>query len=167
MRGRVRERQVETPSAAKAPKAELWRAEAQQALTIALNDADDDIASGAAIALGMAGDPGDAAPLVSLVLDVRRGQQVREGAALALGFLPVEQGGDATRQALEAVASDDHSPERLRGFSVYALGLRGEIVATDITRSSPAFHTADAGVIVPKADAPDYIPALLEHLPVA
>jgi carbamoyl-phosphate synthase large subunit len=42
-----------------------------------------------------------------------------------------------------------------------ALGLRGEIVATDITRSSPAFHTADAGVIVPKADAPEYIPALL------
>ena len=43
-----------------------------------------------------------------------------------------------------------------------ALGLRGGIVATDITRSSPGFQTADAGVIVPKADAPEYVPALLE-----
>jgi len=42
------------------------------------------------------------------------------------------------------------------------LKLKGEIVASDITKTSPAFHTADVGVTVPTVDMPDYIPALLE-----
>jgi carbamoyl-phosphate synthase large subunit len=42
------------------------------------------------------------------------------------------------------------------------LALRGKIVATDITRTSPGFQVADAGVIVPGAAAPEYIPALLK-----
>jgi carbamoyl-phosphate synthase large subunit len=43
-----------------------------------------------------------------------------------------------------------------------ALGLTGKLIATDITSTSPAFHAADEGVLVPRAEAPEYISALLE-----
>lgn len=42
------------------------------------------------------------------------------------------------------------------------LKITGRIVASDITKTSPAFHTADVGVTVPTVDMPDYVPALLE-----
>ena len=42
------------------------------------------------------------------------------------------------------------------------LGLHGKLIATDITDSSPAFHVADEGVIVPVVGTLEYIPKLLE-----
>ena len=42
------------------------------------------------------------------------------------------------------------------------LGLTSKILATDITTTSPAFHVADEGVLVPLAGCIEYIPALLE-----
>ena len=130
LHGRVRERAPTTPGlAAGAAHAELWRAEAQQALTMALSDPDEDVATSAAVALGKAGDPADAQLLVPLLLDAKRQQPVREAAALGLGLLPPEKGAAKARvalEALEALAADEQEPERLRGFAVYALGLRGE-----------------------------------------
>ncbi len=41
------------------------------------------------------------------------------------------------------------------------LGVSGKILATDITTSSPAFHKADKGLIVPTAGRMEYVPALL------
>ncbi len=141
--GRVLDRASTTPSGQPAkPRAELWRAEAQEVLTRALSDPDDDVASGAAIALGKAGDPADAAPLLAVLGNARRGQMVREGAALGLGLLPSESGSSNVRSALELVASDVHAPDRLRAFSVYALGLRGEAASApfllDSARSAGA-----------------------------
>jgi len=42
------------------------------------------------------------------------------------------------------------------------LELTGKLIATDITDSSPAFHAADEGVIVPRIGRIEYIPSLLE-----
>ena len=42
------------------------------------------------------------------------------------------------------------------------LELTGKLLATDITDSSPAFHAADEGLIVPRIGGIDYIPALLK-----
>lgn len=43
-----------------------------------------------------------------------------------------------------------------------AVGLRGKIVATDITPTSPAFQRADIRELVPSSGGIDYVPALLE-----
>src|SRR5678815_5201201 len=100
--------------------AEMWREQAQEALTLALSDTDDDVVSGAAVALGKAGDPGNAAPLIAVLTNSKRAQQSREGAALGLGLLTPEKGGTDVRSSLELVAADKRAPERLRGFAVYA-----------------------------------------------
>ena len=42
------------------------------------------------------------------------------------------------------------------------LGLKGKLVAADITSASPTFHVADVGVMVPTAGRIEYIPALLD-----
>jgi len=42
------------------------------------------------------------------------------------------------------------------------LGLTGQLIATDITRASPAFHAADRGVLVPSAGHVEYVPKLLD-----
>jgi carbamoyl-phosphate synthase large subunit len=42
------------------------------------------------------------------------------------------------------------------------LGLRGDVLATDITRLSSAFHAADRGFIVPRCTSPDFVPCVLE-----
>ena len=149
--GRVRDAQATTPAADGAPRAEMWRAKAQEALTLALSDPDDDVASGAAVALGKGGDAGDAAPLVALLLNARRAQQVREGAALGLGLLPAEKGGVDVRAALERVAADRGAPDRLRAFAVYALGLRGDAAAVPFlvdaaTASEPEWDVSVAGL---------------------
>ncbi len=44
------------------------------------------------------------------------------------------------------------------------LGVTGKIVGTDVTESSPAFHKADVGVIVPPVGDPEYLPALLKNV---
>jgi carbamoyl-phosphate synthase large subunit len=46
--------------------------------------------------------------------------------------------------------------------SMRELGIRGKIVAADITRTSPGFHTADAGVTLPGVESPEYVAALLK-----
>jgi carbamoyl-phosphate synthase large subunit len=42
------------------------------------------------------------------------------------------------------------------------LGVTGKIVTTDITRASPAFHTADLGIITPPVGSIEYVPGLLK-----
>ena len=51
--------------------------------------------------------------------------------------------------------------EAFRG-ALSQLGLKGKLVAADITSASPAFHAADVGVTVPTAGRIEYIPALLD-----
>ena len=41
------------------------------------------------------------------------------------------------------------------------LSLRGRIIATDVTDTSPGYHTADQGILVPGTDSPEYVGALL------
>jgi len=43
-----------------------------------------------------------------------------------------------------------------------ALDLEGNLVATDITSASPAFHKADKGILVPLAGRIEYVPTLLD-----
>ena len=105
----------------------MFKAEARAALVEALSDRDEDIASGAAIALGKDGDPTSAPILVTVLQDRKRQQPVREAAALALGLLRPDEG-PAARDARRALASivTGKAPERLRASAVYALGLRRE-----------------------------------------
>jgi len=42
------------------------------------------------------------------------------------------------------------------------LGLAGRVIAADATWASPAYHEADVGLVVPRADTDEYIPALLQ-----
>ena len=42
------------------------------------------------------------------------------------------------------------------------LGVEGTLVATDITDTSPAYHVADVGVLVPTVGRVEYIPTLLD-----
>jgi carbamoyl-phosphate synthase large subunit len=53
--------------------------------------------------------------------------------------------------------------ELLRAFrrAYRTLGLKGQILATDIQPLAPAFQVADASFIVPRLSAPEYIPELL------
>ena len=45
--------------------------------------------------------------------------------------------------------------------AMHKLRLGGRIIATDVTHTSPAFHTADEGVLLPPTDSPQYVDALL------
>ncbi len=42
------------------------------------------------------------------------------------------------------------------------LGMSGKLIAADVTSSSPAYHAADDGVLVPMAGRIEYIPSLLD-----
>ena len=44
------------------------------------------------------------------------------------------------------------------------VGAKGKIIATDVTRASPAYHKADVGLILPLVAQDRYIPDLLEHV---
>ncbi len=108
----------------------LWRAEVQAALHAALKSRNEDLASGAAVALGKLGDPSDGPTLARLLNDSKRQQPVREAAALALGLLPTDgPGADDARRVLAAVVRNGREPERLRAVAIYALGLRGEMAS--------------------------------------
>ena len=50
----------------------------------------------------------------------------------------------------------------MQGFAdaLKELGVKGKLVATDITPASPAFQKADAGVLVPPARRAEYLPTL-------
>lgn len=139
-----------TPGSHEAGDDTLWRAELVQALARTVDDDDEDIASGAIIALGKSGDSSQADTLARVLLDSRRRQSVRESAALALGLLPAT--GDeteSTRQALEEVARSDDEAPRLRGCAVYGLGMRGEI--TSLPFLVETVRTRDGGWDVPAA----------------
>ena len=42
------------------------------------------------------------------------------------------------------------------------LGIAGKLIATDITNTSPAYHVADEGILVPSVGRVEYTPALLD-----
>jgi len=108
----------------------MWRAEVQAALHVALSSSNEDLASGAAVALGKLGDSSDAPALARLLNDRTRQQPVREAAAVALGLLPTDsEAADDARRVLERVVRNRKEPDRLRAMSVYALGLRAELAS--------------------------------------
>lgn len=151
---------------------DLWRAEAQIALAAALNHDNEDIASGAAIALGKAGDPAQAGALVRVLQDAKRQQPVREAAALALGLLPVNgEGSDHdVRRALEHIVRNGKEPTRLRATSVYSLGLRGEPASAPLLLEAAAAGEAQWDVPAAAVSALGLAgydltqPDLLQHL---
>jgi len=62
------------------------------------------------------------------------------------------------------VSSAGRRVELLRGFrrALGSLGLDGRVIATDASWYSSAFHDADEGLLVPRLDSGDFIPAMLE-----
>jgi carbamoyl-phosphate synthase large subunit len=52
----------------------------------------------------------------------------------------------------------------MQGFAnaMKELGVKGKLIATDITPASPAFQKADAGILVPPARRAEYLPSLKE-----
>jgi len=128
----------------------MWRAEVQVALHAALASSDEDLASGAAVALGKLGDPSDGPALVRVLSDKDRQQSVREAAALALGLLPTDsKSADDARRALERLVRDGREPERLRAVTIYALGLRAELASLPLLME--AAHSASPSWDVPAA----------------
>jgi len=121
----------------RAPEDALWRAEAQQALTAALSDPDEEIAASAAVALGKTGDLSLTPVLTAIVKNRDRRQTEREAAAIGLGLLGTARTGTAlpgptltgtataARAALMAVARNDKEPTRLRATAIHSLGMRG------------------------------------------
>jgi len=111
-----------------------WRDDVRAALREALDSPTVALASEAALSLGRAGDPRDTELLVKVAGDVRREQNVRRRAALALGLLPVEAAtAKSVRDTLfsvlfESVGNNDDRLE-LWANAAYALGLRGDEAA--------------------------------------
>jgi HEAT repeat protein len=106
------------------------RDRARDALDAALSSKDGFVASEAALALGLAGDPRDAAALARVVADRSASFRMRRWAALALGLLPP---GDATQSAaaLDALlgalaAGKEETYQEFWGTSAYALALKGD-----------------------------------------
>jgi carbamoyl-phosphate synthase large subunit len=62
------------------------------------------------------------------------------------------------------LSSAGHRVERVEIFrATFAeLGLRGNVVASDLSRTSAAMHVADAAEIVPRCTSAEFVPALLE-----
>jgi len=110
------------------PEDALWRADARQALAVALADDDDEVVAAAVLALGKAGDAADIPIVRAVAANEKRGPAAREHAVMALGLLAAETPEDAAdaRAALRAIAEDGNSSERLQALALYALGLRGD-----------------------------------------
>ncbi len=148
-------RGVVTPSGkSRQAPTELWREEAQKILREALTHRDEDISSGAAIALGKAGDPDAVPSLVAVLQDKKRQDPVREAAALAIGLIgrePDAKRARATRVALQRVVESRKENNRLRAMAVYGLGLRGGAdVVPFLTETS---MSSDSAWDVPAAGA--------------
>ena len=113
------------------PRDAFWRAKVRSALALALSDEDDEIVASAVLALGKGANAADIPVVRRVALDVERGAAAREHAAMALGLLDAETTEDATlaRSALESIASDKRSTERLKALAVLALGLRADEAA--------------------------------------
>ncbi len=161
-----------TPSGSAARSAdEMWRCEVQAALQAQLDSRDEDLASGAAVALGKLGDPADVPSLVGLLRDISRQQPVREAAALGLGLIPATgPTSDDARRALEAVVAELGEPDRLRAVATYALGLRGAdaslpllldaAAAGDATWDVPAAAISSLGMCGHELVEPDLLEIL-------
>jgi HEAT repeat protein len=101
------------------------RQRAVDALTAVLTDPNEDLASGACIALGRIGTPTVARPLLQRLRDRQAPVTVRESAALGLGLMP--RGVPATESdGLVAIAICATEPVRLRAMATYAISLRHE-----------------------------------------
>ncbi len=131
----------------------MFRAEARAHLSASLTHKDEDIASGAAIALGKDGDPASGSALMDVLRDGRRQRQVREAAALALGLLRVEAGAgsDSARRGLTEIATNRRESDRLRAMALYGLGLRGEMASAPVlldvaSQASPTWDVPAAAV---------------------
>ncbi len=106
---------------------EAWRNRAREALLKAFGDADVEVFTGCAVALGKAGDPRDATPLLR-ALDRRFADgTVREALVLGLGLLGRDAPG--AREALLAVVRDRKDSARLRGIAALALGISRDTAA--------------------------------------
>ncbi len=149
----------------------LWRAEVQAALHGVLGSRNEDLASGAIVALGKLGDMSDAPVLVGLMDDDARQQPVREAAALALGLLPpTGVAARDARMALERLVRDEGEPDRLRAVAVYALGMRGEAASVPLliaqahagspTWDVPAAAVAALGMVGVDLVQPDLVELL-------
>lgn len=103
------------------------------ALLEAAGDGNADVATGAIVALGKAGDPGAIPVLVKIAQNMRADETARESAVLALGM--IGNPGPGTRAFLEEVARDGSRRRRTRAFAALALGFLGDLGAI------PALHT--------------------------
>ncbi len=149
---RGRPEAVETPSVR--PSSDSPRAKAIATLLGTIHDPDEDIATGALVALGKIGDPSCEAQLVAVLRDGRRTQSVREAAACGLALLGRAPGGaEDARTALEAVVADATLPPRLRAIAAYALGLRGEETSFDLFASLIVGNRADPQVLAAAASS--------------
>lgn len=117
-----------TPGAADDPGApsDRDRERAFAALLAVVADPNDDLASGALVALGRMGDGRAEDVLVRTASDGKRSQEVREAAVLGLAILPESLDADAVRALLESVLAGRTAKPRLRAFAASALGLRRE-----------------------------------------
>ncbi len=94
------------------------------ALLTAAEDDNPDVATGAILALGKAGDPA-AIPLLTKLVDQKTADRtVPESAALALGMIGVPEHG--VRAFLTAVARDEKRPWRTRAFATLGLGFHDD-----------------------------------------
>jgi HEAT repeat protein len=128
-------------------KSAAARDEAASALVAVLTDPNEDLASGAAVALGRIGGAAAVPPLLARLRDRAAHPTVREAAALGLGLLPRDADGAAVRAALDSVAISGTEPERLRAMAVYALGARGDAASGALFRDIGAGDDAPLDVV--------------------
>lgn len=69
-----------------------------------------------------------------------------------------------TDRAVVLISSAGRRVELLRIWrrTLADLGLDGEVLATDMSRVSAAFHDADRAFTVPRCTAPEFVPAMIE-----
>jgi HEAT repeat protein len=117
------------------PAVDAARVKIVETLRQAARDRSEDVATGAIIALGKAGDADSAALLMELAKSRKAHGTVNESAALALGM--IGDGSEEVRAFLAALAADDRAADRTRAFALLGLGYLGNpgAVPTLIFRS--------------------------------
>jgi HEAT repeat protein len=98
-----------------------------ETLLDAARDENDDVATGAIIALGKAGDERAIPTLMELANDPRADQTVHESAAIALGM--IGKRGPEVRTFLSKIVADRRRPTRTRSFAALGLGFLGDVGA--------------------------------------
>ncbi len=107
-----------------------WRARALAALRHAFPDADVEVFTGCAVALGKAGDATDAPSLLRALGQAYGDPSMRESIVLGLGLLG--RGAPGARAALTEVLRDRKESNRIRGMAAIALGLSGDAAAAPL-----------------------------------